>query len=46
MESHIADMQTKEFNDAARKQFNIDMYENDPKRAYQKQRRVRVTHAA
>ena len=30
MESMIADMQTKEFNDAAKQQLNIDMYENDP----------------
>ena len=30
MESIIADMQTKEFNDAAKQQLNIDMYQNDP----------------
>ena len=30
MESIIADMQTKEFNDAAKNQLNIDMYQNDP----------------
>jgi hypothetical protein len=30
MESMIADMQTKEFNDAAKNQLNINMYENDP----------------
>ena len=30
MESMIADMQTKEFNEAAKQQLNIDMYENDP----------------
>ena len=30
MESIIADMQTKEFNDAAKQQLNIDMYQTDP----------------
>jgi hypothetical protein len=30
MESMIADMQTKEFNNAAKQQLNIDMYKNDP----------------
>ena len=30
MNSMIADMETKEFNDAAKQQLNIDMYENDP----------------
>ena len=30
MESIIADMQTREFNDAAKNQLNIDMYQNDP----------------
>tara|TARA_R100000951_G_scaffold96465_1_gene85765 strand:- start:1342 stop:3744 length:2403 start_codon:yes stop_codon:yes gene_type:complete len=30
MESMIADMQTKEFNESAKNQLNIDMYENDP----------------
>jgi len=30
MESMIADMQTKEFNNAAKQQLNIDMYQNDP----------------
>ena len=30
MNSMIADMETKEFNDAAKQQLNIDMYQNDP----------------
>tara|TARA_R100000541_G_scaffold7820_1_gene15481 strand:+ start:1014 stop:3422 length:2409 start_codon:yes stop_codon:yes gene_type:complete len=30
MNSMIADMETKEFNNAAKQQLNIDMYENDP----------------
>ena len=30
MDSMIADMQTKEFNDAAKQNLNVDMYENDP----------------
>ena len=30
MESMIADMQTKEFNDQAKAKLNIDMYKNDP----------------
>ena len=30
MDSMIADMQTKEFNDAAKQQLNIDMYQNNP----------------
>jgi len=30
MESMIADMRTKEFNEVAKQQLNIDMYKNDP----------------
>ena len=30
MESLLTDMQTKEFNDVAKQQLNIDMYQNDP----------------
>tara|TARA_R110001592_G_scaffold123590_2_gene331656 strand:+ start:1059 stop:3473 length:2415 start_codon:yes stop_codon:yes gene_type:complete len=30
MDSMIADMQTKEFNDNAKQNLNVDMYENDP----------------
>jgi hypothetical protein len=30
MDSMLADMQTREFNDAAKQQLNIDMYQNDP----------------
>jgi len=30
MDSMIADMETKEFNNSAKQQLNIDMYENDP----------------
>ena len=32
MESVLRDMKSKEYNDAAKLQFNIDLYENDPER--------------